>query len=155
MFNTKDNNKNIIWESYYSKIDFKVKYIWAKDFLNELNCIKPLLSNTVYGRRHLKLFTNCLVSWDTLYLQSIFYISNFDDLIKQSLCVYLRSNITVAASGHLPVHSDTERECPVIILPGRVVGYHHTIGYNCPGGGGRTREQSHWVTRVHHQGLII
>ena len=82
----------------------------------------------------------------------IFLLTKQDFLLPG---VHLRSNITVATSGHLPVHSDTERECPVIILPGGVVGYHHTIGYNCPGGGGRTREQSHWVTGVHHQGLII
>ena len=25
----------------YSKIDFKVKYIQAKDFLNKINCKKP------------------------------------------------------------------------------------------------------------------
>ena len=30
-----ENNKNIIWESCYSKIEFKVKYIQAKDFLTE------------------------------------------------------------------------------------------------------------------------
>ena len=30
LFDNKDNNRNIIWESYYSKINFKVKYIWAK-----------------------------------------------------------------------------------------------------------------------------
>ena len=36
----------------YSKIDFKVKYIQVKDFFNEINCNKPLTSNTVYGRRH-------------------------------------------------------------------------------------------------------
>ena len=53
MFDTKDNNKNIKWESCYSKIDFKVKYIQAKDFYNEINCKKPLISNTVYGRQHL------------------------------------------------------------------------------------------------------
>ena len=42
----KDNNKNIIQESYYSKINFKVKYTRAKDFLNEVNCKQPLISNT-------------------------------------------------------------------------------------------------------------
>ena len=47
---------------YRSFVNFNVKYIWAKYFLNEINCIKPLLSNTVYGRRHYKLFTNCHVS---------------------------------------------------------------------------------------------
>ena len=27
LIDTKDSNKDIIWQSYYSKIDFKVKYI--------------------------------------------------------------------------------------------------------------------------------
>ena len=35
LFDTKENNKNIIWESCYSKIEFKVKYIQAKDLLTE------------------------------------------------------------------------------------------------------------------------
>ena len=39
----------------------------VKDFFNEMNCKKSLLFNTVYGRRHSKLFTNCHVLWDTLY----------------------------------------------------------------------------------------
>ena len=68
LFNTKDNNKSIIKESYYRKNNFKVKYIWAKYFLNEINCKQPLISNTVYGRRHSKQFTNCHVLWDTLYI---------------------------------------------------------------------------------------
>ena len=38
----------------------------------ELNCDKSIISNIVYGRRHLKLFTNCHVSRDTLYLISLF-----------------------------------------------------------------------------------
>ena len=69
LFNTKDNNKNIIYDWYYSKINFKVKCIWAKDFLTELNCKQPLTSKTLYKRRHSKLFTNCHVSWDTLYFK--------------------------------------------------------------------------------------
>ena len=36
-FNTKDNNKNIIWESCYSKINFKVKVNEGKDFLTKNN----------------------------------------------------------------------------------------------------------------------
>ena len=44
-----DNNKNIIKESYYSKINFNVKHIWEKDFLNEINCKQPSISNIVYG----------------------------------------------------------------------------------------------------------
>ena len=53
--------KNMTWQSYYRKICFKVKYIWVKDFFSELNWEKSLISNTVYGRRNLKLFTNCHV----------------------------------------------------------------------------------------------
>jgi len=30
-------------------------------FFNEIKCKKSLISNTIYGRRHLKLFTNCQV----------------------------------------------------------------------------------------------
>ena len=39
-----------------------------------MNCKKSIVSNTVYGRRHSKLFTNCHVSCDTLYLNSIIVI---------------------------------------------------------------------------------
>ena len=40
----------------YSTINFKVKYTGAKDLLNEINCKQPLISNTVLGRRHSKIF---------------------------------------------------------------------------------------------------
>ena len=43
--------------------------ILLNEFLNEINCKKSFISNTVCGRRHPKLFTNCHVSWDTLYLR--------------------------------------------------------------------------------------
>ena len=33
---------NDIWQSYYSKIDHRLRYIGVKDFSNELNCKKPL-----------------------------------------------------------------------------------------------------------------
>ena len=62
--------KRINYKKYQltiEKIYFKVKYIWVKDFFNELNCEKSLISKTVYERRHSKLFTNCHVSWNTLY----------------------------------------------------------------------------------------
>ena len=72
MLNKKDNNENIIWESCITKINCKEKNIWAKDLLSEINCKQPLISNTVYGRWHSKLFTNCHVSWDTLYYVSTF-----------------------------------------------------------------------------------
>ena len=32
---------------------------------------KCLIFNTVYERGHSKLFTNCHVSWDTLYIDDI------------------------------------------------------------------------------------
>ena len=37
----------------------------------------PLISNTVYGRRHSLLFINCHVSWDTLYEE---FRSDLDNL---------------------------------------------------------------------------
>ena len=43
------------------------KCIYVKDFLNKINNKKSSISNTVYGGRHSKLFTNFHVSWDTLY----------------------------------------------------------------------------------------
>ena len=55
----------------YGKIDFTVKYIRVKYFRKEIDCKKSLISNTVCGRRHSKLFTNCHVSWDTLYLNKL------------------------------------------------------------------------------------
>ena len=33
---------NIIWQSYYSKIDHRLRYLEVKDFSNELNCKKSL-----------------------------------------------------------------------------------------------------------------
>ena len=50
------------------KIDFKENYIWVKINSQEINCKMTVMSNTVYGRRHSKLFINCHVSWDTLYI---------------------------------------------------------------------------------------
>ena len=47
LFNIKDNNKNIIQESYYGKINFKVEYIWTKDFLNEINFKQPFVGHPV------------------------------------------------------------------------------------------------------------
>ena len=42
-------------------------FIWVIDFLYRKKTVTTFLkSNAVYGRRHLKLFTNCYVSWDTL-----------------------------------------------------------------------------------------
>ena len=45
-----------------------------------------LISNTACGRRHSKLFTNCHVSWDTLYTGIIsggkrLYRNNEDDFL--------------------------------------------------------------------------
>ena len=39
------------------------KIYWTKDVLNDLNCIKPLLTNTAYGRPHSKPLTkmSCFV----------------------------------------------------------------------------------------------
>ena len=61
---------NVLWHPYYSKIDFLVKYIWVKCvFKTKLTAKKSLISNTECGRWHSKLFTNCHVLWDTLYLK--------------------------------------------------------------------------------------
>ena len=68
--------KRIIWkcscQPYYSK----VKCIWVKDFLTKKSCKRSLIYNTVYERRHSKLFRSCHVSWDTLYLTSSILFSN-------------------------------------------------------------------------------
>jgi len=32
-FYTKENKKNIAWQYYYNKVDFKAKYNWVKDYL--------------------------------------------------------------------------------------------------------------------------
>ena len=63
--------KKNIWHSYNSTFDFKVNHIWVKEFFNEINCVNSSIYTIIYGRRHSKLFTNCHVSWDTLY-----YLSN-------------------------------------------------------------------------------
>ena len=68
LFDIKRKMKNIVCQLYYCKIDNKVKYIWEKDVFNEMTCKKSLISNMIYGRRHSKLFKNCHVSWDTLYI---------------------------------------------------------------------------------------
>ena len=56
--------KSIVWQSYNSKIYFKVKHIWVKELFNEINC--EVLYNTIWKKT--KLITNCHVSWDTLYV---------------------------------------------------------------------------------------
>jgi len=48
LFDTKENNKNIVWQSYFSKIDFKVKFIRVKFVFSEISCKKSLISNAVY-----------------------------------------------------------------------------------------------------------
>ena len=50
--------------------------------LNEINCKQPLISNAVYGRWHSKLFTNCHVSWDTLYVIILVIFCRTDKDIK-------------------------------------------------------------------------
>ena len=50
-------------------MDFKVKFILVKDFIEREKCKKSLISITVKRRRrHSKLFNNCHASWDTLYV---------------------------------------------------------------------------------------
>ena len=50
--------RNIAWQSFYRLIDFKVKYIWVKEFVNKINWKKSIISNIIYGKRHSKPFTN-------------------------------------------------------------------------------------------------
>ena len=94
LFNTKGNNTNFIQKSCYRKINLKVKYIWAKDFLNEINCMKPLLSNTSNGRRHSKLFTNCHVAWNTQYIKSIGVYFIFVFIVSESKFIGFRSDMS-------------------------------------------------------------
>ena len=60
--------KTIIEILYRSHVIVKLilKYIWSKDFLTEINCIKPLLSNTVYGRRQTIYQLSCFGGKPTL-----------------------------------------------------------------------------------------
>ena len=44
LFDTKDNNTNTFWESCYSKIGYKVKYVSEKHLFNEINFKKPSIS---------------------------------------------------------------------------------------------------------------
>ena len=67
LFDTKQNNKKY-FIAYYDKKKFQSKIYLSKDFVTEINCKKSVISYKVHGRRHSKLFTNCHVSWDTLYL---------------------------------------------------------------------------------------
>ena len=68
-----------------SKIDFEVRL--SKRFYNEINCKKCLISNTVYGRRHSKLFTNCYVSWKHPY-----FLLPVCNIALQPKVVYTLSN---------------------------------------------------------------
>ena len=73
---------NIMWQSYHSKMDCKVNYIWVNDLFNKINSIKYLISKTIYDRRHSKPFINCHVSWDTLYKN----LRNFFTWIANNIC---------------------------------------------------------------------
>ena len=61
--------KNNVSKSSYAKIDCKIYS--SKKFLIQNKQKKFSISNTVYGRRHSKLFTNFHVSWDTLEIHKI------------------------------------------------------------------------------------
>ena len=47
----------ILWELYCSKLDFKVKYIWAKDFFNEINCKKNFIIIIQYMYDYIKYYS--------------------------------------------------------------------------------------------------
>ena len=42
-----------MWQSYYSKIDFKLKHL-NKRFFNEINCYKSLIYNKVIRKKTFK-----------------------------------------------------------------------------------------------------
>ena len=71
--------KNVFFRNYLSCLTPKtiirifnasniiVKLILVKNFIEGKKCKKSLMSITVYGRRHSKLFTYRHVPWDILY----------------------------------------------------------------------------------------
>ena len=55
--------RNITWQSFYTKIDFKVKYIWVKDFVNEIHCKKVFnIWYSIWNKTYLVMFrgTPCM-----------------------------------------------------------------------------------------------
>ena len=50
-----------------------LKFYYNMDAIKHLLLFSLVTNNLTYhGRRHFKLFTNCHVSWDTLYLPAVF-----------------------------------------------------------------------------------
>ena len=61
---------NIIWQSYYCKIDHRLRYIWVKNFSNELNCKKSLnliqyLEDDILNYSSTVMFRGTPCSWKT------------------------------------------------------------------------------------------
>ena len=64
LLDTKEHITN--FQDTHSKIGLNVTYIWVKIVARKLS--KIFISKTdIYGRGHSEFFTNCHVSWDTLY----------------------------------------------------------------------------------------
>ena len=130
-------------------MDFKLTYIWVKDFLQEINFKMTIMTNIVYGRRPSKLFTNCHVSWDTLYMSINFpwfckmaingekhKFTSFPNLWHCLLLFYktgLCSDWVMIPSQHLSIKQI-------------VINYHHNI---CPNPQCKDR-----ISNFFHRGLM-
>ena len=70
ILNIKDFFQFISLTNSYTQICFTLKSIFYKITAMLYFLLFPFVSKnlTNYGRRHLKLFTNCHVLWDTLYI---------------------------------------------------------------------------------------
>ena len=74
----------IIWQSYYSKIDFTVKYSWFKHFFKEINRVRSLISNNAVWKKTFKtiLQLSCLVAnpvcktWNSLKGTDLIILNN-------------------------------------------------------------------------------
>jgi len=77
----KHNNLGIVWNVFFHNLlwglipktitkYYNGNHIIVNFYFSKNICKKPLIFNSVCGRRHSKLFTNCHVSWDTLYIKS-------------------------------------------------------------------------------------
>ena len=62
-----------------------------KRIFNEINCEKSLIYITVYGRRHSKLFTNCHISCDTMYLN----YNEVEKILKKIILFIILSNLRI------------------------------------------------------------
>ena len=84
----------------FAQIHFTLKLILLKcDSYIIFLLLSLVLNNSPhYGRRHTKLFTNCHVSWDTLY-QNLLFIT-----VKTSNGVIILINYNEHEPNHFTVH---------------------------------------------------